>query len=103
MGGGPGGEVSNDYENIKALGKRFEDTVTPKLNQAISDAGALHLAESAFTAVTYALAIAYTEASAYMIKDMQSKVKRADDIAKGLYQHARIWQESGQKSKIQEV
>src|SRR5690348_17187286 len=101
MGGGDG--VSHDTANIRALGKQFESTVTPELNKAVSDAGALHLAESAFTAVTYALAIAYTEASAYMIKDMQSKVEKAHVIGDNLYKTARIWDDADQKSTVKEV
>lgn len=98
-----GDEVTHDTENIRALGKQFESTVTPELNKAISDAGAMHLAESAFTAVTYALAIAYTEASAYMIKDMQSKVEKAHVIGNNLYKTARIWDDADQKSTVKEV
>lgn len=101
MGGGDG--VSHDTANIRALGKQFETTVTPELNKAVSDAGALHLAESAFTAVTYALAIAYTEASAYMIKDMQSKVEKAHVIGENLFKTARIWDDVEQKSAVKEV
>lgn len=98
-----GDGVTHDTENIRALGKQFEATVTPELNKAVSDAGALHLAESAYTALTYALAIAYTEASAYMIKDMQSKVEKAHVIGNNLYKTARIWDDTEQKSTIQEV
>jgi hypothetical protein len=100
---GGGGEVSHDTENIRALGKQFETTVTPELKNAISQAGAMHLAESAFTAVTYALAIAYTEASAYMIKDMQSKVEKAHEIGANLYKTSRIWDDSEQKSTVTEA
>lgn len=96
-------EARHNTRNIRALGRQFEATVTPELNQAISQAGALHLAESAYTALTYALAIAYTEASAYMIKDMQSKAKKAHEIGENLYEHARIWDDAEQKSTIREV
>jgi hypothetical protein len=97
---GGDGNVSHDTGNIRALGKQFETTVTPELNKAISQAGAMHLAESAFTAVTYALAIAYTEASAYVIKDMQSKVEKAHEIGNNLYKTARIWDDSEHKSTV---
>ena len=97
------GEVTHDTDNIRALGKQFESTVKPELNKAIADAGSMHLAESAFTAVTYALAIAYTEASAYMIKDMQSKAEKAHEIGNNLYKTARIWDEANHKSTVKEV
>ncbi|MEV5704625.1 hypothetical protein [Actinoallomurus sp. NPDC052274] len=100
---GNGDEIVHNTGNIRALGRQFETTVTPELNKAIAQAGALHLAESAFTAVTYALAIAYTEASAYLIKDMQSKVEKAHVIGENLYKTARIWDDSEQKSTVTEA
>jgi hypothetical protein len=101
--GGGGGQVQNDTDSIKSLAQQLQASISPKLNQAAADAGALHLAESAFTAVTYALAIAYTEASAFMIKDLRSKVDRLAEIEYSLKTTAAVWGEAGDKSTIQSV
>jgi hypothetical protein len=101
--GGGSGEVRNDPNSIENLGRALVANVGPKLQQAATDIGALHLAESAYTAVTYSLAIAYTEASAFMIQDLGSKVERLGEIGAGLHTTAATWREAEDSSTVRGV
>lgn len=102
-GGGGTGQVENVPQAIDDLARRLSADVGPKLTKAAQDIGALHLAESAYTALTYSLAVAYTEASAFVIKDLHSKAERLDDIDHRLKATAANWREAGDKSTVHGV
>jgi hypothetical protein len=97
---GGSGEVKNDADQIDKLAQRLQASVGPKLTKARQTIGALHLAESAYTAVTYALAIAYTEASAFMIKDLDTKDDQLGEMGHGLKLNAQAWRTADKNSTI---
>ncbi|WP_346042527.1 hypothetical protein [Actinomadura chokoriensis] len=75
----------------------------PKFTAIAKEIGSLDLAQTSFTAVTVALAIAYTESSAFFIQDMKSKNDRLGEIEYGLTTVAATWRQAGEKSTIKTV
>ncbi|WP_067794487.1 hypothetical protein [Actinomadura formosensis] len=75
----------------------------PKFTAIAKEIGSLDLAQTSFTAVTVALAIAYTEASAFFIQDMKSKNDQLGEIEFGLTTVAANWRQADDKSTIQVV
>ena len=95
--------VQNSPDAIDNLARTLEANIGPKLRKVAAEIGALHLAESAYTAVTYPLAIAYTEASAFMVQDLGSKVDRLGDICSRLTTTAAVWREAEDASTVDGV
>lgn len=101
--GSGGGQVENDHEAINAYAKKVAGELGPKFTAIAKEIGALDLAQTSFTAVTVALAIAYTESSAFFIQDMKSKNDRLGEIEYGLTIVAENWRQAGDKSTIRTV
>ena len=101
--GGGNGQVQNDHEAIKAYAKKVSGELGPKFTAIAKEVGSLDLAQTSFTAVTVALAIAYTESSAFFIQDMKSKNDQLGEIEFGLTTVAGTWQQADDKSTIKTV
>lgn len=92
--------MQNDHESIRDYARKLSDRFSPRFTQTATNVGALNLAEASFTAVTVPPAIAYTEASAFFIQDMKSKVDQLGEIEFGVTKVAGTWQQAGDKSTI---